>query len=147
MITHDHLGKLSFIWEKHRNIFSSPLHRILNKFKYFHKTNYTSNNLIMYFNFFQGKHKGILNKKSQLKNVCLTAGLVSCRLWLLTHQSCWAELPALLQKPRNALRGILCAELEKTSADSRGSSNFALFFPLQDSYHSFRTKQTNNRKR
>lgn len=47
--------------------------------------------------------------------VCLVAGFVGCRLWLLTPQSCCGQCHALLQPPRNAaaLRGSSSAELDQ----------------------------------
>lgn len=70
-----------------------------------------------------------------------------CRLWLLTHQRCWGQFPALLQKLQLHRGETSLQSWRKQSADSRGSSNFAVFFPSQNFYHSFRRKQTNKRKK
>lgn len=81
--------------------------------------------------------------------VCLVAGFVGSRLWLLTPQSCCGQCHALLQPPRNAaaLRGSSSAELDQPVQTLEGVLTLPDFPPYRIFYLSFTTKQINNRKR
>lgn len=108
--------------------------------------NYASNISTSIFKYFQGKQKGILHIKTT--QICLPHCRI-CRLWLLTHQSCWGELPALLQNCRTAapLRETPLQGWIKPVQTLEGVLTLPVFFPWWNFYHLFRTKQINNRKK
>lgn len=99
-------------------------------------------------NYFQGKQKDILNTKTS-KSCLQDLWVAGCGC---SHLGAAGRISGCISgccpaAGNAAALGERLCRAGGTSADSRGSSNFARFFPLRSFYHSFTTKQINSRKR